>query len=267
MAQPQMPALRPVRFRMARTVFALILREMSTTYGRSPGGYLWRIVEPVGGIAMLTLILAVGLRIRTPSLGINFPLFFATAVLTIAMFQRTSGTVANALNSSRQLLFYPGVTFAHAIIARAVLELITGIVVMYLIFGGLLLLFDTRTILDLQPILATIAMAWLLGLGVGCLNAYLFPTFPLWATAWGILTFPLAMMSGLFYIYEDLPAVGQQVLWYNPLIHLTGLMRAGFYPTYQPTYIEPAYVVGFALVPMVLGLMLLRRHSRTILNI
>ena len=56
--------LRPRRFKMGRTVMALMLREMSTTYGRSPGGYLWAVLEPLGGIAMMTLILAVGLRIR-----------------------------------------------------------------------------------------------------------------------------------------------------------------------------------------------------------
>ena len=41
------PELRPViqhtRFATLRTITALILREMATTYGRSPGGYVWAI--------------------------------------------------------------------------------------------------------------------------------------------------------------------------------------------------------------------------------
>ena len=33
--------MRARRFRSARAVVALMLREMATTYGRSPGGYVW----------------------------------------------------------------------------------------------------------------------------------------------------------------------------------------------------------------------------------
>ena len=35
-----------------RAVAALVLREMSTRYGRTPGGYLWAILEPLGMIIM-----------------------------------------------------------------------------------------------------------------------------------------------------------------------------------------------------------------------
>ena len=37
---PPGPQTKPRRFATLRTVLALMLREMATTYGRSPGGYL-----------------------------------------------------------------------------------------------------------------------------------------------------------------------------------------------------------------------------------
>ncbi|MDJ0823602.1 MAG: sugar ABC transporter permease, partial [Paracoccaceae bacterium] len=43
---PPRPAYRRRRFATARAVMALMLREMSTSFGRSPGGYLWAILEP-----------------------------------------------------------------------------------------------------------------------------------------------------------------------------------------------------------------------------
>lgn len=261
------PLQSPRRFQMWRTIMALLLREMSTTYGRSPGGYLWTILVPVGGIAMLTLVLAAGLRIRNPSLGINFPLFYATGLLPLMLYQRTSTAVAAALRYSRALLFYPGVTFVDAIAARFLVQVLTNATVMYVVLGGILLLFDTRAIVDLPPVLLAFCLAALLGVGIGSLNAYLFPTFPLWEQVWSILTFPLFLLSGVIFIYEDLPQVGQQVLWYNPLIHISGLMRTGFYPVYHPSYIEPLYVLGFGLIPLVLGLMLLRRHHTRIMNL
>ena len=244
-----------------------MLREMATRYGRSPGGYAWTILEPVGGVAILVLILAVGLRIRVPSLGVNFPIFYATGVIPLLFYRGISGAVAKSITFSKALLSYPGVTFIDAILARFFVQLLTGLVVMYLVLGGILLLFDTRTILDLPSILLALAMLATLGLGIGCLNAYLFPTFPFWESFWGILTFPLFLISGIFYIYEDLPPAGQQILWYNPLIHITGQMRAGFYPTYAPSYIDPIYVFAFGLIPMALGLMLLRKHHQRILSL
>ncbi len=267
MARAHPDPLRPRRFQRIRTILALMLREMSTRYGRSPGGYVWTILEPVGGIALLVLILVVGLNFRAPSLGVNFPIFYATGMLALLFYQRIAAAVAGALTFSRALLNYPGVTFVDALLARLGIQVLTNLVVMYIVLGGILLAFETRTLLDLPAILLALAMAMTLGFGIGSLNAYLFPTFPLWESFWGILTFPLFLISGIFFIYEDLPPLGQQVLWYNPLIHITGQMRQGFYPTYSPGYIDPVYVFAWGLIPMVLGLLLLRKHHMRILSI
>ena len=60
-------------FATPRIIVALILREIGTSYGRSPGGYIWALAEPVLGIALLTAIFSIGFRI--PPLGNNFSIF------------------------------------------------------------------------------------------------------------------------------------------------------------------------------------------------
>ena len=61
--------LKARRYRPARTVSALVIREMTTSYGRSPGGYIWAILEPVGAV----MILSIGFsRLRQPTLGTSF---------------------------------------------------------------------------------------------------------------------------------------------------------------------------------------------------
>ena len=77
---------------MARTVVALILREMATTYGRSAGGYIWAILEPVLGVALLSAVFSMALQ--HPGLGTNFPLFYATGFLPFAMFNDVANKVA-----------------------------------------------------------------------------------------------------------------------------------------------------------------------------
>jgi len=254
------------RFKTARTVLALMLREMSTTYGRSPGGYIWAILEPIGGITMLTIIMVVGLRIRTPPIGVNFPIFFASGMLPFMMYQQIANPVARAIQFSRPLLFYPGVTYVDAVLARFLLMFLTKVVVFFVVVGMITLLFDTRTSFDLGYIALSMAMAASLGLGVGCMNAYLIPTYPLWDSLWGIVTTPLFFMSTILFLLEDLPEDIRAVLWWNPLVHVVATMRRGFYPTYDGSFASPMYVFLIAAVAIALGLLLLGRFYRDILN-
>ena len=243
---------------------ALVLREMSTRYGRSPGGYLWAVLEPLGAIVLLAV--GFSLLIRTPSLGTSFILFYATGYLPFNLYQVNSVMVARSLTFSRALLFYPAVTWADAVLARFLLNTLTGVMVAYLLLALILNLIDTRIVLDIQPILSAMGLAAVLGLGVGALNCVLNGLFPAWELIWSIATRPLFLASGVIFIYEDLPQTAQTFLWYNPLMHVTGLMRQGFYPMYAPDYVTPIYVVIWALVPLAMGLLLLQRHHRDILN-
>ncbi len=47
---------------------------------------------------------------------------------------------------------------------------------------------DVHTVVDIRPLLTSLAMAALLGLGVGLVNAAMRGVFPLWVTLWGILS-------------------------------------------------------------------------------
>ncbi len=266
MGQAAIPATRRRRFSTLRTIWALILREMATTYGRSPGGYLWAVLEPVGAIALYTLVIAVGLRIRNPALGTVFMLFFATGQLPFSFYQKTGRKVATSIKFSRQLLRYPAVRYTDAIIARFILDTMTNLMVFYLVMTGIHLIFDTTLILDVPAILLSLTMASMLGLGIGTLNCYLFNAFPVWEQVWTIINRPLFLLSTIFYIFEDIPWRYQNLMWYNPIIHIVGLMRRGFYPTYDARYVSPTYVFAIALITLFFGLLLLNRHHRDILN-
>lgn len=253
----------PVIAASARSIVALMLREMSTRYGRTPGGYLWAILEPLAMIIVLGL--AFSLLARSPALGTSFLLFKATGFMPLQAFTVLGGQVGHALVFSKPLLRFPRVAWIDAILARFLLNTMVVYTVTVLIIVGIILVDDVTVIPSWGPILLSMICAATLGLGVGCLNAYLFTRFPVWQQIWSILTRPLFLFSGVIMTYESLPAFAQKILWFNPLIHITGMMREGFYVMYQPTYISLAYVGLWIALPMVLGLLLLRRHHRTLL--
>lgn len=266
-AQTALPA-RPVRYRRSlptgRAVMALILREMSVTYGRSPGGYLWAVLEPALGVFLLTFIFS--LAFTAPPLGSNFPLFYATGIVPFLFYTELSVKVAHSLKFSRQLLAYPAVTYTDAILARLVLNSVTLLLVGYLIFSGILIFFDTRTLFDPAALSLAYAMALSLALGVGVANCVLVSLVPIWAQLWGILNRPLFIVSCIFFLYDSIPEPWRGYLWWNPLIHIVGQMRAAFYPAYDAAYVSPVYVFGLSLFLLASGLVFLTRYSRDIIN-
>lgn len=253
-----------LRFRALRSIAALMLREMTTRYGRSVGGYIWAIAEPIGAILLLSV--GFSLVLRTPSLGTSFLLFYATGYLPFNLYATLSGRVAKSIRNVRGLLAYPEVSFIDAILARFILNTLTQCLVFYLLVAGILMVIDTRAVLDIAPILSSLAVTALLGFGVGVTNCYLFAVFPVWEQVWTIATRPLFLASGIFYLHEDLPRIAQDILWFNPIAHLVGIMRRGFYPTYDAAWASTLYPLAVALALTAVGLLLLRRHHRTVLN-
>lgn len=252
------------RFATLRSVAALIMREMSATYGRSPGGYLWAILEPIGGVALLSIVFSLGFR--SPPLGTNFAIFYATGVLPFLMFMDISNKTSRAIHFSRNLLVYPSVTLADALMARIILNTLTQLTVNYIVITGILLLFETRTSLDLPQIALCYAMIFVLSVGVGIMNCLLIGLFPAWSQIWSILTRPLLLVSGVIFLYDRVPEPYRSYLWYNPLVHIVGQMRSAFYPYYQAEYVVVGYTFGFGMVLAALGLVFLNRYSRDILH-
>ena len=252
------PSLLPDRrFAAGRSVSALILREMVTTYGRSPGGYLWAVLEPIAAIALLSF--AFSLAFRSPPLGASFPLFYAAGYLPYMLFHDVSSKVATALRFSRPLLNFGAISWFDVVLARLALNAFTHISVGVLVLGAMLMLMETRAVLTVPDLCLAFAMACLLAAGWGVLNAFLFLAFPAWERVWTIATRPLFIISGVFFLFEDLPPEMQGILWFNPLFHVTGLMRSGLFANYEAAFVSPFFVFIAAIGPLMLGLLLLGR--------
>lgn len=252
------------RFAMFRAVFALILREMSSTHGKAFGGYFWKMAEPVLGLALFSYVAS--LAFRSPSIGNSFPIYFAGGFLPYLTFNDVQKRVASAIMFSKQLLTYPSVTIVDAILARAILAIATQAVIFYVIVTVLEFVTDTDTSYRFELIIGGMVMASALGIGVGTFNCFFWHYFPLWRRIWKILTRPLMILSGVLFIFEDVPATYQDVIWWNPLIHVTGYTRSGFFISYNPEWVSFIYVYLFALIPGVVGLFLLHHFHRRILH-
>ena len=253
---PQTPSARATT---RRSVGALVLREMTTTYGRSPGGWLWAILEPIAAIALLSF--AFSLAFKSPPLGQSFALFYATGFLPYMMFHDTSQKTALGLRFSKPLLSFSRVKLTDALFARFALAFLINLAVFVVVIAGLIVWQAPN--MRPEPASVAIALAMSAGLGLACgfLNCFLFTSFPAWERLWNIGLRPLFIVSGVVFLLEDVPANLQPYLQINPLFHVTGMMRAAMYPTYQPDYLSVSYVSVILIFLMVLGLLLIDQNS------
>lgn len=249
---------------MARSVFALMLREMVTSFGRSPGGYAWAILEPVAAIAVLSIVFS--MAFHAPALGNNFPLFYASAYLPFMMFMDISNKIATSVRFSQSLLAYPVITITDVLLSRFLLNMLTHILVAFCVLGGIMVLFNVHVELDMMTIFNAYGMAAVLGLGIGTLNCYLFMAYPINERLWQILTRPLVIISGLFFLFETIPTPYRDWLWYNPLFHVTGEMRSGLYAVYDAHYVSSFYVYGLGAILFAFGFLLLSKTYRDLIE-
>jgi capsular polysaccharide transport system permease protein len=247
-----------------RVLFALVVREMSTKFGRSWGGYFWAVAEPLGGIVLLTI--AFSFAFRKPPLGSNFALFYATGIIPFYLFINVTASVGQAVASNRGLLTYPVVRPLDAVLAKFITDFTTMLIIGVLLYTAIIRYYALPVTLDLAAIFNGFLLMGLLGLGFGTLNCVIFCFWPTWRHIWSMLTKPVFILSGLFFTFESLPPQAQAIVWYNPLIHPIGLLRSGFYSGYEPAYVAPGYVLGIAAGCFLVGAYLLRRHRSALLE-
>lgn len=252
------------KFATFRTIWALMLREMSTTYGKSSIGYLWAVLEPAAGVFLLTWIFSQAFS--SPPLGTNFALFYATGFVPFSAYMAMSSKLTASLRFSKSLLMYPTVTIVDALLARYLLNVITQIAVGAVVFGGIIYGYDLSVIVNYQALALGILYTMAFSLGIGMINCFLLTSYDTWDRVWSIITRPLFIVSCIFFVFDGVSLPYRDYLWWNPLIHSVGQFRAAFYPTYDAEYTSSIYIFLFSGILTVMGLALLIKHYKDMMS-
>lgn len=249
-------------FPATRAISALVIREIATTYGRTPGGFLWAILEPVAAVAVLATIFS--FAFDAPPLGRSFALFYASGYLPFAFFTDLAQKIGVSLRYSRPFMAYPAITWLDALIARFLLNSVAQLLVIGVVLTTMLAMAGVAPA-NPPAIALALAMAASLGLCLGTLNAYLFERWPVWERVWAILTRPAFLLSGVLFLPDAVPPPYRDWLWLNPLTHVITAMRSGLFEGYDPPGWMPLYPCTIALIILPVGLLLLRRDARDLL--
>jgi capsular polysaccharide transport system permease protein len=245
----------------ARTIFALIIREMATRFGSKPGGYLWAFLDPAAHILLMTAIFSAIARI--PPIGSEFLIFFASGFLALQFYTTIASQVAGAIKANKTLLTYPKVIPLDLVIARVVLQFSTVVILSIVILWCAFLYTGEKGRIELLPLLESASVATAIGTGIGMFNVVAFAKAPLYEKAFQIVTRPLFLISGVLILIEDVPSPYREWLLWNPIAHIVMWFRTGIYPYYRTDVLDKDYAVVFAMGALLIGMAVFTSSKRS----
>lgn len=247
-----------------RVVAAMIVREMSTRFGRKPGGYIWALLEPAGYIAMMTVIF--GALARAPALGTSFVLFFATGYLGYQLYQAKVTYLSASVKANKPLLSYPNVAPIDAVTARYILQTLTSALVAVMVFSTIFLTLHHAPEINWPRILEAEVYAGMLALGMGMFNSVMFVKSALYEQIYGIVTRPMFLLSGVFFLPDTMPHPYRDFLLTNPICQVIMLFRSGFYPEYRAIGLSESYLAICSAVILLSGMTIFTLSKKTLRN-
>ncbi len=241
----------------AAVIHAVMLREARTRFGRARLGYLWAIVEPIGHLLTLGVVFS-ALNQAPPPVGTNLFLYYVTGLLPYLMFAHVSSELMASTRSSSSLLQLPAIRITDAVTARALLHLVTEVLVGIVIFTLAAVLGEQGLPADFLMAAAAVLGLWALATGIGICNMVICEYWSSWETIYAAIVRLLYFASGLYYSPISMPASLRDILLWNPVLQGIEWFRAGFYANYEPHWLDVSYLLSWSVGALLLGLLLER---------
>jgi capsular polysaccharide transport system permease protein len=238
-------------------LYALLLRELSSRFGKSRGGFLWVLVEPIAYLLIPVMVFGF-LRQRVVP-GVEYPVFLVYGFLPFLLFKAVCLQIVDATNAGAGLLSYRQVLLMDVFIAKALAHLVIQAVVFSIVLTGLALL--GFHVLPQRPIElgAVLVLTSILAFGLGLIFAAISSLIPDARPTIKVLFMPLYFVSGILLPVTRFPDEWVQWMAINPVLHVVELSRLVSVEHYAPTkFLSTTYVTGFALITTAVGLMLYR---------
>jgi capsular polysaccharide transport system permease protein len=249
-----------------RVIGALVRRETRAHFGESRLGYLWAVIEPLIHLLAYAVLFSFILR-RRPLVGGSLVLFIVTGLVPYFLYSKLASYMTGAIVENRALLNLPLVKPFDVFASRAILESTTYLFVGVILLVGLFLSGVPQAVpRDPLNLAAAIIVIVSMGCGLGMVNAVLQTFISNWHTIFTLVSGPLYLLSGIYFLIDEIPPPLRDYLLYNPLLHLVGWFRSGFYPNYSVTYIDHGYALCWSIAALLLGLGVQRVARRKLLE-
>jgi capsular polysaccharide transport system permease protein len=194
--------------------------------------------------------------------GIEIVVWLIVGMLAFYMFRRTASQVMNAIKANQSLFAYRQVKPVDTLLVRGVLEGLLMIIIATILLAGASLFGYSMIPADPLAVLKAFFGLWLVGLGFGLVTSVPGELVPELGRVINLAMMPLYILSGVIFPIANIPQPYRDWLLLNPVAHGVEAVRLGFAPHYHAIpELNIAYIYGFSLVTIFLGLALHRRFA------
>jgi ABC-type polysaccharide/polyol phosphate export permease/Flp pilus assembly protein TadD len=247
-----------------RVIYAIMLRDIRTRFGHTKLGYFWAIVEPITHLLTLGVVFY-AMNHAPPPVGDNLFLFYITGLVPFLMFSHVSHDVMSAAEANNAMLQLPIVKRTDIMVAHALRQFATELCVGVIIFSIAGLLGQRGLPADPLTAFAAVTLLWLLAVGVGAFNLVVVELFPSYETLYASVIRLLYVASGIYFSPIAMPDWIRDALAWNPILQGIELFRSGFFPQYEPHWLDVNYLLLWIVASIGIGFALERSlRARTV---
>jgi ABC-2 type transport system permease protein/capsular polysaccharide transport system permease protein len=257
------PSLRESWTIQRRVIWALLLREMLTRYGRHNIGFLWLFVEP-----MLFTLGVTALWTATQSVhGSDLPIvaFAITGYSSVLLWRNMPNRCIGALEPNLSLLYHRNVRPIDIYISRLLLEAAGAT----MSFVFLTLFFGFVGWLEMPEDVLQVATGWVMlawfGISLALLLGALSESLEIIDKLWHPTSYLLFPLSGAAFLVDALPRAAQDAVLWLPMVHGVEYLREGYFGSQITAYYDLTYMAIVNLALTILGLAHLSKVSRSVI--
>lgn len=258
MSTPLLPALTIQR----RVIWALLLREIITRYGRHNIGFLWVFVEPMLFTLAVTLLWA-GLGLNHAS-TLPITAFAVTGYSTILLWRNMPGRLIDSVKPNLALMYHRQVKVIDVFFARLLLEFM-GATMSFIV---LTIIFTVTEWMEPPEDLLQIMVGWLMltwfGAALAMLLGALNEDYEIIEKLWHPFAYIIMPLSGAGFMVDSLPKIGQHYILYLPMINAVEYVREGYFGSAVVAHYDMGYMAAANAVLTLLGLAATAKVSREV---
>jgi len=246
-----------------RVIWALVLREILTRYGRENIGFLWIIGEPILFCAGVTIVWTA----MRPSHEHGLPMtaIVITGYVPLTMWRHSISRAVKAFESNASLLFHRQVSPLDIILARVTLETSGTLMAGGIVVVGAMIVGMMDAPVDLGLVYLGLFYHIVLCFAFALIIASLSEISDIVEKSISIISYLSIPFSGAFTMVDWVPVSFQSALLWSPSVHNVEMIRAGQFGPIAHAHYNIYYDTWITALLLFIGLSLTLRVRRHII--
>lgn len=241
----------------SRVISALMIREVTTRFGRENIGFLWIMVEPL----LFAVLVGIMWNFMKGSSehGISVMTFTVSGYIPLVLFRHAVSRAVGLFKANGALMYHRQIKILDFVFVRFFIEFIGHLMAYF--FIALVLM-----ALDVFPVpydIGFMLLGWLyysiFTLGLCFILAPLSETSEVMEKLMPVTTYIMIPFSGAFTMMSWMTPEVQDFLWYSPFVHPMEMMRYGIFGNAVSPHFDYVYTPAISMVCIAFGLLLCRQ--------